>query len=249
MHKFFVQEGNIEKPYVYINGDDVSHISKVLRLKKNDSIQVCNCSGIEYICSIMQIEKGRITCIINSEFENNTEPDVHVTLFQGLPKAAKMDYIIQKCVEAGIYKIQPVITNRVVLDLEGKDLKGKMERWNRISLEAAKQSNRGIVPLVLKPVAFDTALDTAGTMDLSIIPYEDEETTDIKDVFKKHAGIKNAGIFIGPEGGFDKEEIEKCRERNIIPVTLGPRILRTETAGLVTSVLILYETDNMGGHK
>ena len=248
MHKFFVQDSSIEKPYIYIYGDDIAHISKVLRLKKNDSIQV-SCNGFEYICSIMQIDKDRVTCIINSEFKNNTEPDVHVTLFQGLPKAAKMDFIIQKCVEAGIYRIQPVLTKRVVLDLEGKDLKGKMERWNRISLEAAKQSNRGIVPPVLKPVTFDTALDAASTMDLSIIPYEDEKTTDIKDVFKKHAGIINAGIFIGPEGGFEKEEIDKCSERNIIPVTLGPRILRTETAGLVTAVLILFETDNMGGHK
>lgn len=246
MHKFFVQENNIEKPYIYIDGDDVSHISKVLRLRKDDSIQV-SCSGYEYICSIMQIEKDMITCIIDSEFENSTEPDVRVTLFQALPKAAKMDYIIQKCVEAGIYRIQPVITKRVVLDLEGKDLKAKMDRWNRISNEAAKQSNRGIVPPVSKPVTFDAALDIACRMDLTLIPYEDEKTTDIKDVFKKHKGILSVGIFIGPEGGFEKEEIDKCRERNIIPVTLGPRILRTETAGLVTAVLVLYETDNMGG--
>lgn len=248
MHKFFVQESNVEKPYIYINGDDVSHISKVLRLHKDDSIQV-SCSGHEYICNIIQIEKDMVTCTIECEFENTTEPDVRVTLFQALPKAAKMDYIIQKCVEAGIYRIQPVITKRVVLDLEGKDLKAKLNRWNRISLEAAKQSSRGIVPPVLKPVTFDAALDIACKMDLALIPYEDEKTTDIKEVFKKHTGIISAGIFIGPEGGFEKEEIDKCMERKIIPVTLGPRILRTETAGLVAAVLILYETDNMGGHK
>jgi 16S rRNA (uracil1498-N3)-methyltransferase len=247
MHKFFVNEENIKDDYLWITGEDVQHISKVLRLRQNDQIQVCGKGGNEFICSISEISKQEVICRINDSYPNKAEANIEITLFQGIPKSQKMDLIIQKCVEIGVVNIIPVITKRVVIKIDDRDITPKLERWRRISEEAAKQSDRGFIPKVFEPITFDTALSNLKAMDLGIIPYENEKQTGLKSLLKEKTGVKKIGIFIGPEGGFDSEEIDKCLKNNLYPVTLGPRILRTETAGFVAATIILYEIGDMGG--
>jgi 16S rRNA (uracil1498-N3)-methyltransferase len=246
MHKFFVTEENIKNGYLWIGGEDVLHITKVLRLRRNDKIQVC-CKGKEYICEISEISKKDITCKIAESYSNNSEADIEITLFQGIPKGQKMDLIIQKCVEIGVVNIVPVITDRVVVKIEDRDISSKIERWRKIAEEAAKQSNRGIIPQIYDPISFDNSISYLKNLDLAIIPYENEKHYGLKNILKTRTDINKIGVFIGPEGGFTSNEIDKCLINNIHPVTLGPRILRTETAGFVAAAIILYELGDMGG--
>jgi 16S rRNA (uracil1498-N3)-methyltransferase len=247
MHRFFVEDRNINENNILIEGDDVNHITKVLRLRSGEKVSVSNARGREFICTLTEVNKKQVICEISEEFINQTEAPIQITLFQGLPKAQKMDLIIQKCVEIGIYKIQPVITERVVIKVDGKDLSNKIERWRRIAEEAAKQSKRGIIPEIAEPISFSEAIESLNDMDISVVPYEKEESRGLKETLKEGFNVKTVGILIGPEGGFDEEEIEKCLNLNVKPVTLGPRILRTETAGFVASTIVLYEIGDMGG--
>lgn len=247
MHKFFVSPSDIDGNQIIIKGDDVIHITRVLRLRENDEILINGGYGREYICKIKSSDKNSVISTIEESYANSSEPPVSITLFQGFPKAQKMDLIVQKSVEIGVIKIQPVITQRTVVRLEDRDITSKVERWGKIAAEAAKQSNRGIIPEVLFPISFEEALRSLKAMDLAVIPYENEENRGIKDVIREKNSIKTVGIIIGPEGGFDDSEVNECVENNIIPVTLGPRILRTETAGFVASSFILYEIGDMGG--
>jgi 16S rRNA (uracil1498-N3)-methyltransferase len=247
MHRFFVSNEYVKGETITIIGDDVSHISRVLRLRVNDNIKISNGNGIEYICSIIEISKKEVLCHIMEVLNNMTEAPVEITLFQGIPKSQKMDLIVQKCVEIGVVGFYPVITDRVVVKLEDRDIKGKFERWNRISEEAAKQSNRGIIPKVFQPIAFEKALELMKEMDLCIVPYENEKNIGLREVLKDKANVKKVGIFIGPEGGFELDEVKLCLDNNILPATLGPRILRTETAGFVAATIVQYELGDMGG--
>lgn len=251
MHKFFINSENIDykNNKIIITGEDVNHITKVLRLRCGESIKISDGNGNEYIGIIEVFDKKSVTCSIAEKFKNETEPKVKITLFQALPKAQKMDLIVQKCVEIGVCSIQTVITKRVVVDIKSKDISAKIERWNRIAMEAAKQSDRGIIPEVLEPIDFKSAVEKLKGMDISVVPYENEKVKDFKELFKEKQNFKNAGIFIGPEGGFEDEEIKICIENGIEPVTLGPRILRTETAGFVSSTIVLYEACDMGGSR
>ncbi|SKA85864.1 16S rRNA (uracil1498-N3)-methyltransferase [Caloramator quimbayensis] len=251
MHKFFISSENIDykNNRIIITGEDVNHITKVLRLRCGESIKISDGNGNEYISIIETFDKKSVTCSIAEKFKNETEPKVKITLFQALPKAQKMDLIVQKCVEIGVCTIQTVITKRVVVDIKSKDISAKIERWNRIAMEAAKQSDRGIIPDVLEPIEFKDAVEKLKGMDVSVIPYENEKVKDFKDLLKEKQSFNNAGIFIGPEGGFEDEEIKICIENGIVPVTLGPRILRTETAGFVSSTIVLYEACDMGGSR
>lgn len=248
MHRFFVEDKNIFDEKILIEGEDVIHISKVLRLCKGEKILVSNKRGNEYLCKIDELNKKEVICVILECIGNETESPLEIILFQGLPKAQKMDLIIQKCVELGITKIQPVISERVVIKVEYKDISNKIDRWNRISMEAAKQSNRGIIPIVAEPVKINEAIDELKKMDLPIVPYEKEKARGLKDTLLEFKNAKKIGIFIGPEGGFSETEINMCIENNIIPVTLGPRILRTETAGFSALSIIQYEIGDMGGN-
>lgn len=249
MHSFFVDKENISNDKITIIGEDVSHISRVLRLRCNDEILISDGECNEYFCSIESICKTQVICNILKRRLNKTESPLKITLFQGLPKSQKMDLIIQKCVEIGVYSIQPVITERVVVKVEYKDIKNKLDRWRRIALEAAKQSKRGIIPQVLEPVNFEDAISKLTQMDVSVVPYEREESRGLKSVIKDLKKIDDIGIFIGPEGGFSDIEIDECIKNSIFPVTLGPRIMRTETAGFVTSSIIQYELGDMGGDR
>lgn len=247
MHKFFVDASSINDHVVSITGDDVKHISGVLRLGKGEHIQICDGNSNEYICSISEVEKKQVLCHIEESFKSTSEPPVIITLYQGLPKAQKMDLIVQKCTEIGVCRIVPVNTTRVVVRAEEKDLGSKLERWRRIAEEASKQSNRGSIPKIDGLMEFKEALQEASKLDLVVMPYEQEKAVGLKRALSGKDKAVTCGIFIGPEGGFEEEEIREAISKGITPVTLGHRILRTETAGFVSAACILYEIGDIGG--
>ncbi len=242
MSKFFVPRENIYEDKIIIDNTDVSHITKVLRMVIGDEITLCDGMGFDYSAKISDIQSNKVICSILSKEKSDTEPNISVTLFQGLPKAAKMDYIIQKTTELGISKIVPCSLKRCVVKLDTKKAEEKKcERWQKISEEAAKQSGRGIVPKVNMPLSLKEVLDSAKDYDLFFVPYEAEDTTTIKEVLTSVNEPKNVAFMIGPEGGFDISEIDVIKKAGIKTVTLGKRILRTETAGEAALAMIMYE--------
>lgn len=248
MHRFFVDSSSIDNDKIFITGDDVKHIGRVLRLKVGDIITVCDGKGLEYICRLSSISREAVLCGIVESRESGTEPPVMVDLYQGLPKSSKMDLIVQKCVELGINSITPVNTSRVVVDTEkGKGAESRTARWQKISEEAAKQSGRGKIPEVKSMVVFSEAIKNLHGYDLSLIPYEKECHTGLKQILRGKNNINRVAVFIGPEGGFSDEEIKLAKENGIIAITLGPRILRTETAGFTCLSIIMYELGDTGG--
>jgi 16S rRNA (uracil1498-N3)-methyltransferase len=245
MHRFFIKRENIRKGSIIVDGEDVQHISKVLRLQAGDRIVLCDGSGTDYLAAIESINKNSVIAAVIEQEASKGEPDIDVVLYQGIPKSAKMDTIIQKCTEIGIKRIVPVFTARTVVRLESaKDEKKKVERWTKIAEEAAKQSGRGIIPGISMPMTLQEALKDAAKLDTVIIPYELEGSLAVKEALRNSKG-SSIGFFIGPEGGFESYEIEKAKEAGAVPVTLGSRILRTETAGIAVLTGIMYEYDQM----
>ncbi len=242
MPKFFVSKENISDHTVIIDRENARHISNVLRAKIGDNITVCDGEGMDYTCEITDIEKNKITAKITDIFSNNAEAEIKITLFQALPKSDKMELVIQKCIEIGVDEITPVAAEHCVVNLKGKEDK-KIQRWNKIAEAAAKQCGRGKIPRVNNVLTFKAAIEQAKSLDSAIIPYEKERENTLKTFAKGFKG-KTIGIFIGPEGGFSNSEISLARENGISSVTLGKRILRTETAGLVASVILLYELED-----
>lgn len=248
MPKFFTARENISENKIIINNEDVAHITKVLRLKCGDEITVCDGQGYDYSAVIDEIEPKEIICSVKEKIKCETEPNIEVTLFQGIPKAAKMDYIIQKTTELGISRIVPVMLDRCVVKLENAKAEAKkQERWQKIANEAAKQSGRGVVPEIMMPVNLDTAIKMASELDLCFAPYECEEQKRLKEVLTSKLDIKSVGFIIGPEGGFDASETNKIKSAGFETVTLGRRILRTETAGEAVLAMVMYEIGDING--
>ena len=252
MHKFFTPKENFSEYEANIFGDDVKHIYKVLRLADGEKVVINNCDGEEFLGKIKSVEKTQVIISILEKLDINNESEVKIHLFQGLPKSQKMDLIVQKGTELGVTEFIPTLTSRVDVKLKG-DFK-KLDRLNRIVLEAAKQSKRTIVPKVVEPIAFEDVLNKINNMDLMLVPYENAENFGIKTLFnelkKKELDletIKNIGILVGPEGGFEEYEISTLKEKGAYIITLGSRILRTETAGFVAASLIQYEPGDLGG--
>lgn len=242
MPKFFVPKEQIEEEKLYLTGEDVSHITRVLRMGEGEKLIVCDGKGYDYNVELYEIADKKITCKILDKRKCDTEANIEVTLFQGLPKASKMDYIIQKTTELGISRIVPCKLSRCVVKLENAKAESKkVERWQKISGEAAKQSGRGIIPSVEMPVTLDAAIAMLKDYDIAFVPYECEEETHIKDVLLSVENPSRAAFIIGPEGGFALEEIEKIKAAGVKTVTLGKRILRTETAGEAVLAMIMYE--------
>jgi len=247
MPRFFVKPENILSDSIIIDGDDVKHIKNVLRLRCNDIITLCDGMGTDFTARIEKFESNLIYADIIDRRKNTTEPPIEVTLFQGVPKSDKMDLIVQKSVELGVTRIVPVITDRtVVVFRTEKDKESKAARWQRIAMEAAKQSNRGIIPIVDLPLNFKKALEYSKKVQLGIIPYEKENEKSLKRVLKG-SGAKSIAVFIGPEGGFSQDEVDEAVSAGIISVTLGPRILRTETAGIAVLSAVMYEYGGFDG--
>lgn len=243
MSRFFVPKEAINEREIIIRGSDANHISNVLRMKEGDKITVCDSKGNDYNCAIASTNKNEIICKINSIEKSHTESEFKITLYQGMPKLDKMEFIIQKCVELGIYAFVPVITEHTVVKINDKTDK-KVERWQKISESAAKQCGRGIIPQIYSPMTLKNAIVDANKNDGILIPYENETTKSIKSFLKDFEG-NSLAVFIGPEGGFSKSEIDWAINEGATTVTLGKRILRTETAAITASAVIMYEKDNL----
>lgn len=247
MYQFFVESGqmNINDKRVVITGTDVNHIKNVLRMKAGEEISVSNGEdGREYRCGIVSLEEDRVVCELRFIKEENAELPVRVYLFQCLPKADKMELIIQKAVELGACGIIPVSAKRCVVKLDEGKAAAKVKRWQGIAEAAAKQSKRGIIPEVSGVVSFRRAVEMAAAMDVGIIPYElAENMGKTREIIGGLKGEQSVAVFIGPEGGFEEQEIRMAAEKGIQPVTLGRRILRTETAGMTVLAWIGYETE------
>lgn len=244
MYQFFVEPHQINETdkRVTIMGSDVNHIKNVLCMKAGEEIAISNGQdGREYRCGILSLEDERIVCELRFIKEDGVELPSQVFLFQGLPKGDKMELIIQKAVELGAYQVIPVAAQRCVVKLDDKKAKAKTARWQGIAEAAAKQSRRGIIPQVADVMSFAQALQLAESMDMKLIPYELAEGMDrTRAIFARLKPGGRIAIFIGPEGGFTESEIALAREKGAVPITLGKRILRTETAGLTVLSWMLY---------
>ena len=248
MPRFFVPTENITDSEIKITSGDAAHISRVLRLKQGDEVTVCDGRGFDYDAQITEINAGEIICSVTKKRRSESEPNISVTLYQGIPKASKMDYIIQKTTELGVSKIVPVAMARCVSKIEDKKTESKkLERWNKIAKEAAQQSQRGIIPEVCAVMTFDEAIKAMNDSDLCFAPYECEDEGGLKATLLSVKNPQTVSFMIGPEGGFDLAEIEKLKSEKIPTVTLGPRILRTETAGEAVLAMTMYEIGDVNG--
>lgn len=248
MDRFFVEKKNVnlENNTCIIEGEDVKHISKVLRCRVGEELEICDNDNNEYICEITSIDKSEVQLNIIDKVDIKRESDLKIKVYQGLPKGPKMEMILQKLTEVGVDEIILVQTKRTVVKVEDKKEDKKIERWERIIYEAAKQSKRGKIPKLRGILSFKEALSDMNKNDLNIAPYENERTKSIKQAIKGQ-DINNIGIFVGPEGGFEDTEIKAIEDIGGQSVSLGPRILRTETASLVASSIVLYELSDLGG--
>ena len=245
MYHFYVEPEAVSSDTVRISGGDVNHIKNVLRMHPGEEIAILDGSGMEYRCEIESISDEILGKVLEAK-KTEAELSVRLLLFQGLPKKDKMELIIQKAVELGVSEIIPVLTKRTVVKLEDKKKEQKkLERWQAIAEAAAKQSGRGIIPKVCEAVKFTEAVKQAGELDEALIPYELAEGMDeARERIRGLHGKRTIGIFIGPEGGFEEEEIALAAKAGIHPITLGKRILRTETAGLCILSVIMFELEN-----
>lgn len=248
MPKFFVNQTQLKNKKIFIEGQDVKHIKNVLRMKVGEHIDVCNVDVTQnYECEIEEINNENIICKIIKERENDSESKVKITIFQGLPKADKMELVIQKSVELGVYNIVPVAMKRCVVKLDSKDVRKKVERWQKISEVAAKQCGRDIIPKVSEVVKIDDICKMMDSYDKIIVAYENEKDSTLKNEIQKIRMLDKEeikiGVLIGPEGGIDEKEIEVLKSAGGNIVTLGKRILRTETVALNVLSILLYELE------
>ena len=252
MPKFFVENNQIKNDTIYIKNQDVNHIKKVLRKNIEDEITICDeNTKQDYLCKITNIEENEITCKIIKELETNVESNIEVSIFQGLPKADKMELIIQKSVELGVHDITPIEMKRCVVKLKEKDKTKKIERWQKISEVAAKQCGRNYIPKINNIKNLKEISEKIKDYDVVLVAYEEEKENTLKNELKllkkdnkeNNKKIKIA-IVIGPEGGIDKEEINALEKNGAKIITLGKRILRTETVALNVLSIIMYELEN-----
>ena len=247
MRRFFTEPQNITGDTAYIF-EDSSHIKKVLRMDIGDEILIFDGSGFEYCAELTVIEKNQCEARIKERIASESEPKIKVTLFQGLPKSGKMETIIQKAVELGVYEIVPVMMERCVTRINNPSAGAeKAKRWNKVSVEAVKQCGRGRVPLVHEPVTFEEAVSGMGELDLAIMPYEvlgHEGKSGLRELLDANSGAGSFGILVGPEGGFSDAEAEYAQRNGLSAVGLGKRILRTETvASALIPIIMFYKNE------
>ena len=244
MQQFFAEPSWIRENKIYMQGADVNHIRNVLRMKPGEDVRVNDGRGKTYLCCISSYEEQTAVLDILKELDSDTELPSRIILFQGLPKGDKMEWIVQKAVELGAYAIVPFAAKRSVVKLDEKKAAKKQARWQLIAKGAAEQSGRGIIPEVSAVQTFTEALRMAGELDVVLIPYELEEgMKETVRILEEIAPGQSVGIFIGPEGGFEEEEVELAKKAGVYPVSLGKRILRTETAGLTVLSILMYRLE------
>lgn len=251
MNRFFIEAHRIKESHIEISGEDAIHILRVLRLGVGDLIELCDGAGMDYPATIVKGDKDRLTVELGAARPSEAEPSIKVTLYQGMPKSNKMDFIIQKSIELGINSIVPLETARTIVKLsEAKRTEKRVARWQKIAEMAAKQSKRGKIPKIGMPVAYPDIIREA-SHSIKIIPWEGEACLSLREYLENRghgiyeSDIEDIGIVIGPEGGFEDEEIVLAKEYGWDTVTLGPRILRTETAGLATLAAIMFYMGEM----
>lgn len=246
MYRFFVEPSQIQGKKIIITGNDVNHIRNVLRMKIGEEIAVSNgVDNREYRCGIEEYTGQEVICALRFIKEDGVELPAKIYLFQGIPKADKMEFIIQKAVELGVYEVIPVAAKRCVVKLDEKKAAAKVNRWQGIAEAAAKQSKRGVIPVVHSVLNMQEAVSYARNMDIKIIPYElAEDMRHTKDAIEAVKAGESVAVFIGPEGGFEESEIRAAVKERIEPVTLGRRILRTETAGLTVLSWLMYQLES-----
>lgn len=245
MYHFFVTPEQVKGEEIQIVGSDVNHIKNVLRMKIGEELQISDGNNKKYLCEIASMTSDEVCLQVKEELKSDTELPSKIYLFQGLPKSDKMELIVQKAVELGVYEIIPVATKRAVVKLDDKKASKKVERWNAISEGGAKQSGRNVVPEVKPVMSYKEAIQYAESLDVILIPYELAEG--MEKTRQMIGGIlpgQSVGIFIGPEGGFETQEVECAMEHGAKAITLGKRILRTETAGLTTLSILMYHLES-----
>ncbi len=248
MFNFFAEENNKQNSHYILDGTNFNHIKNVLRMEIGDTCLV-SFEGKSDLCRIDSFLADAVSLEILEEDYTDTELPIKIYLFQGLPKGDKMEYIIQKCVELGVYGIMPVEMKHCIVKLDDKKAKSKQTRWQSISESAAKQSKRNIIPEIMEVSSYREALEFAKTLDLILVPYENKEgMTATTEALKELKNVKSVGIFIGPEGGFEKAEIEKALDNNARIISLGKRILRTETAAITAVGLCMLYTEMLEGN-
>ena len=245
MHHFFVEPSKIQGNHIFIDGPDVNHIRNVLRMNPGEEVNVTDGTGEKvYRCAIASIGEDTVELNIMWAQEKGMELPSKIYLFQGLPKSDKMELIIQKAVELGVYEIIPMATARAVVKLDQKKAAAKVKRWQAISESAAKQSKRLLIPEVKEPVKFSEALKLASDLDVRLIPYELAEGMDgTRRIIQSVKPGQSVAVFIGPEGGFEEAEVELAKEAGFQAITLGRRILRTETAGMTVLSILMYQLE------
>ena len=248
MPKFFVKQEQIQENRITVKGQDVNHIKKVLRAQIGEELSICNCeNGKNFLCTIQEMQDEEIVCQIEQQIDDEVESNVEVTVFQGLPKADKMELVIQKSVELGAYAITPVEMKRCVVKLNEKDKRKKIERWQKIAEVAAKQSGRNRIPQVHEIQTIKNICNLCQEYDIVLVAYEKEEKNKLKQELEKikdkQKEYVKLAILIGPEGGLEEAEINQLKDKGAKIVTLGKRILRTETVALSMLSIIMYELE------
>ena len=244
MQRFFVTPDQVGEDKIRIQGSDVNHMKNVLRMRPGEEVMVSDGNNRQYRCRVEDYPDGEAVLAILEAGLVDTELPSRIYLFQGLPKQEKMELIVQKAVELGVCQVIPVQTRRCVVKLDAKKAAKKVQRWQQIAESAAKQAGRGYIPVVSEVMTFQEALAFSEALDIRLIPYEladgMEGTRKILDGIQPGQSV---GIFIGPEGGFEKEEVGRAVEAGALPITLGKRILRTETAGIAVLSILMYRLE------
>lgn len=244
MHHFFVTPQQISGDKIRIEGGDVNHMKNVLRMKLHEKAEISDGESRTYLCEVEAYEEDVAVLHILEEMEADTEPASKLYLFQGLPKSDKMELIVQKAVELGVYQVIPVAMKRSVVRLDDKKAAKKADRWNSIAESAAKQAGRSRIPEVTMPLSYNEALKMAEELDVTLLPYELAGGMEVtREVIRQIKRGQSVGIFIGPEGGFEPEEVDAAVSMGAKVITLGRRILRTETAGLATLAVLMFELE------
>ena len=241
MRRFFA---DTKSEQIIISGTDAHHITNVLRLKENDEIIVCGGDGFDCVTRLISLSKDEVLGEIIERKPSEAEPPVRIKLFQCMPKGDKFEYIIQKTIEIGVTEIIPVESSRCIAKIPSGKIKSKLDRWNKIAESAAKQSGRGLIPTVSAPLGFKDAVKVFLDCDLPIVAYELEKDTSLKTLLLGNPNAKAINVFIGPEGGIADDEIKMLKESGAYSATLGPRILRTETAPLAVLSNIIYQYED-----
>ncbi|MDD3894104.1 MAG: 16S rRNA (uracil(1498)-N(3))-methyltransferase [Syntrophomonadaceae bacterium] len=248
MHRFFVTADTIRDNLIEIDKEQTHHIEKVLRLKNGDYLELFDGAGNEYICRIHGNRNGLILAEIEKHYFRANQPAVQVVLAQGIAKGEKMDYVIQKAVEIGVYAIIPFVSERTVVILNEQKARQKVSRWQNIAREACKQSGRNVIPEI-KPIVKLPQLMNYVQDKRAVMLYEGEKNIGLRDIlikYKDSLNVQSLTVMVGPEGGFSPAETELAQNNNVILAGLGSRILRTETAGLVAASIILYAAGDLG---